>query len=283
MIVGSITVTGVTSTSPGAWLSAMATLFSFAVMAARFLVPGLAFAPAPAVPLAILAMGVVGARRSWIDGTVIDGIRSPTSWIGVGLAIGAVLLVLSAPFTGVRESVAEPMLFPLREGRWLAVEGNGQLFNHHWPVAAQRGAWDLVRLGSIARSRRGFRRRGVAFYAFGSPVVAPCGGTVVRAVDGLPDGVPDTRRPAGNLVVIDTGAERVVLAHLRQGSVAVREGTTVSPGDPIGEVGDSGNSTEPHLHIHAQRDGRPLRLRFSDIRGPVGKGAVVGVRGGRRG
>jgi murein DD-endopeptidase MepM/ murein hydrolase activator NlpD len=62
----------------------------------------------------------------------------------------------------------------------------------------------------------------------------------------------------------------VLLAHLKQGSVAVKGGQRVAAGDIVGAVGNSGNTDEPHLHVHAQRPGRgilplsgePLAMRF---------------------
>ena len=60
----------------------------------------------------------------------------------------------------------------------------------------------------------------------------------------------------GNQVVIDHGhAEFSFLAHLQQGSVAVQPGQSVAPGDTLGLCGNSGNSSEPHLHYHLQDSG----------------------------
>ncbi|MCP2192707.1 Peptidase family M23 [Williamsia deligens] len=278
VIVAADTATGATVSTSGGWLAALGALVFFLVMAWRFLVPGLVLAPVPAAPICAVATAAVAVRGAWVDGSPFSGFRDPASWVGPALATGAIALAMVAPFTGVLDEVSRPMLFPLRDGRWLAVEGDGRIFNHHWPVPAQRGAWDLVRLGSNGRSRRGFRQAADGdFAAYGAPVVAPCDGTVVRAVDGLADGVPTTTHPAGNHVVIDTGSERVVLAHLHYGSVRVEQGQHVTAGVVLGEVGNSGNSTEPHLHIHAERDGVPLRLRFDDVRRRVGKGAVISV------
>jgi murein DD-endopeptidase MepM/ murein hydrolase activator NlpD len=60
------------------------------------------------------------------------------------------------------------------------------------------------------------------------------------------------------------------MAHLQSGSVAVAEGDNIQSGDRIGAVGNSGNTAEPHLHIHAQRagtadaplSGEPLPIRI---------------------
>ncbi len=112
------------------------------------------------------------------------------------------------------------------------------------------------------------------YKTFGTPVLAPCDGTVALVVDSLPDmQVPqmDPVNLAGNFVAIDCGGFYLVLAHLRQGGVWVREGDVVETGDELGEIGNSGNSSEPHLHIHAQRGlpenaplgGEPLALTIN--------------------
>lgn len=90
------------------------------------------------------------------------------------------------------------------------------------------------------------------------------------------NGEMDRENLPGNFVVIDCGDFAIALAHLRQGSVLVEEGDRVQVGDPVGEMGNSGNSSKPHLHIHAQRcipegapfGGEPLGLTI-DGRFPV--------------
>ena len=78
--------------------------------------------------------------------------------------------------------------------------------------------------------------------------------------------------PAGNHVVVQTAEhEFVYLAHFEQGSILVKEGDRVAVGDPLGHGGNSGNSSEPHLHIHVQDqvefaapDAIVLPLRFAN-------------------
>jgi murein DD-endopeptidase MepM/ murein hydrolase activator NlpD len=72
----------------------------------------------------------------------------------------------------------------------------------------------------------------------------------------------DRANAAGNHIVIRVNGVDIhlLLAHLKNGSVSVNIDDRVSKGQPIGKVGNSGNTTEPHLHIHAQtqvtRDGK---------------------------
>lgn len=141
----------------------------------------------------------------------------------------------------------------------VAQGGGNTLLNYHHPHRAQRYAVDIVGLDPTGFRTRGLIPREPDQYAiFGASVVSPCDGTVSRAEDGLADLKPperDAANPAGNHVVIACEGVNVELAHLRHGSVAVSAGARVSAGDSIGAVGNSGNSSEPHLHIHAETAG----------------------------
>lgn len=131
------------------------------------------------------------------------------------------------------------------------------------------------------------------FRGFGAPILAPVAGTVVGAHDGEPDHV--ARRSqltlvpyalgqagrvragagavAGNHVVLalaPTGPF-VLLAHLRRGTLAVAPGDVVAAGDRVGECGNSGNSTQPHVHVQvtdstdwATARGLPMTFRRGD-------------------
>lgn len=109
------------------------------------------------------------------------------------------------------------------------------------------------------------------FFGFGQPVLAPADGTVLHVHDGEPDhaarrsqlalipyalGQAGRLRQgpaglAGNHIVIELGSGRgyAALVHLRRGSPTVAPGDVVRNGDPIAECGNSGNSTEPHVHL----------------------------------
>lgn len=129
------------------------------------------------------------------------------------------------------------------------------------------------------------------FRAFGQPLLAPVSGTVARVHDDEPDHVARRSLPAGlpyllgqsqrarrgpaaiagNHLVIEIDPDPpplssdealierrrgasgpyVLLAHLRAGSLRVTEGDRVRVGDPVAECGNSGNSTQPHVHVQA--------------------------------
>jgi murein DD-endopeptidase MepM/ murein hydrolase activator NlpD len=106
-------------------------------------------------------------------------------------------------------------------------------------------------------------------------VLAPFDGEVVGVGDGWPDrerlnllwdllrasffaqdAAPDDYRPlTGNYILLEGQPGVAMLAHLRLGSVQVRAGQLVREGEPVAAVGNSGNSTTPHLHFHIM-DGR---------------------------
>ena len=154
------------------------------------------------------------------------------------------------------------MTFPLKQGSYyIGHGGSRKVVNHHYPSEAQRFALDIVRL-----NRWGLRARGVypvsleKYEIFGDNLYSPCDGEIVRAVDGLDDLIPpntDRENLAGNHVIVRCGDYLVAIAHMKQNSISVKAGDTVTSGQLLGKVGNSGNTSEPHLHIHAVK-GRDL-------------------------
>lgn len=219
--------------------------------------------------------------------------RLPGRWLEGGAMLLLVALGFYSAWTAVdawrgRTPTMKTidLVFPLQDGPYLVTGGGSTtVVNGHMAtldpttatMAAYRGqsyAVDLVKLDSWGLRSDGFRPRDPSRYRiFGEPVFAPCAGTIVDAQNELPDlPVPEVDRAnmAGNHVLIDCAVAVVLLAHLRQGSVAVVRGQHVEVGDSIGEVGNSGNTGEPHLHVHAQTSGtsaaplsgEPLQITF---------------------
>lgn len=148
-----------------------------------------------------------------------------------------------------------PLRLPF-DGEWFVVWGGRTLDqNYHAANGAQRFAVDLLIYRGGA-TYRGDRQVKSNYYCWDQPILAPAGGTVVGVVNDLPDnniGATDADNPAGNHVVIDFGnSEFGFLAHMREGSVTVASGDTVIAGQELGRCGNSGNTSEPHLHFHLQ-------------------------------
>jgi Peptidase family M23 len=176
---------------------------------------------------------------------------------------------------------------PLGPGAYFVAQGgSNRLINGHLmtldPNVERFKAWrgqsygvDMVKIDTLGLRASGWLPEDPAAYAiYGTPIRAACMGTVISAGDGNPDmPVPITDRAhmLGNHVIIDCGQFILVMAHMQKGSVRVNSGDQVKPDTQIGKVGNSGNSTEPHLHIHAQAtahavdiiSGEPLALTIN--------------------
>lgn len=167
------------------------------------------------------------------------------------------------------------LAFPLGQGDYVVGNGgNSPLINGHQVAYTQTYAVDVVGLNAFGNSRglqAGGRLEEYAIY--GAPVLSTCEGLVTSTENDLPEvaiGDRDTQNPAGNYVALDCDGVEVVLAHLQPGSVEVVPGVRVVAGQVVGRVGNSGNTSEPHLHIHATRnstqpnllDGDPVPVLF---------------------
>lgn len=222
----------------------------------------------PVVGVALAALLVRAARQRCIGGV--------SGW--AGLVLAAALTALGGGATGlalwgrvVPDVPVVDVASPLQPGRYLVANGGStRLINAHLathdPSVPRFAQWrgqsravDLVAVDRFGRRKGpGASEDPASYLIFGAPLVAPCAGRVVAAVDGERDmPVPEMDRAhmLGNHVILVCGEAHVVLAHFRQGSVAVVPGQDLAVGDFLGEVGNSGNSAEPHLHIHAQVPG----------------------------
>ncbi|MDB6038101.1 MAG: Peptidase, partial [Verrucomicrobiales bacterium] len=143
------------------------------------------------------------------------------------------------------------------KGKWLVFWGGDTIaINQHHDVPAQRFAFDLLGVDATGETHRGDGSRNEDYFCFGREVVAPADGIVVEAIDGVRDNTPGSMNPyclVGNCVVIQHRTNEVsVLAHFQRGSVVVKAGEQVKRGQLLGKCGNSGNSSEPHLHYQLQ-------------------------------
>lgn len=133
--------------------------------------------------------------------------------------------------------------------------------NYHAATRDQRFAHDVLILKD-GRSHDGDGKKLTDYYCYGQPILAPAAGTVVWTRDSLPDnppGVMDRQHATGNSIVIDHGnREFSLLAHLQPGSLRFHVGDHVPDGAIVGLCGNSGNTSEPHLHVHLQNGPLPF-------------------------
>lgn len=130
-------------------------------------------------------------------------------------------------------------------------------------------AVDIVKIDTLGNRAESFIPEKLSqYHIFGEEVRSPCAGRVAAAVKSLPDNLPpmvDHENSAGNHVVIECQGIKVMLAHLKEDSVTVSEGDMIIEGQRVGEVGNSGYTDEPHLHIQANHlDGKPIAIGFGD-------------------
>ena len=131
---------------------------------------------------------------------------------------------------------------PFRDPWRVAAGGADPRHNHHQRAGDQYFAYDFLPVEGDAWDRE---------------ILAPCDGSIAWTEDRHEDAAPDQRHsdnknPAGNYVSIETPRGYVILAHLKKGSITVLPGVPVRAGDVIGRCGNSGNTTQSHLHVHAQ-------------------------------
>ncbi len=184
------------------------------------------------------------------------------------------------------------------EGRWY-VAASGDAEHHHRWVVSSEFALDLARLGPDMKSHEGDGSQLTDYLTFGAPVLAAADGFVVAAICNREDNQEMLRlagepfeaymqrvmalqqailleggfdAAAGNYVLIaHANGEHSLYAHLKKGSVRVKSGDIVRAGDPVGEAGSSGNSTEPHLHFQVidgpdLNTARGLPVEFTGLR-----------------
>jgi murein DD-endopeptidase MepM/ murein hydrolase activator NlpD len=212
----------------------------------------------------LMAVTVVGAVAFVAfprnPAAAVPGQSRAKRWGRALLGASMVLLVLVTRLSGAAEAPVA-LEFPLSNGAFYIVQGGASyLLNYHRVSAAQKFALDITRLGPGARRAAGLLPSDPSgYFVYGNDVSAPCTGRVRYAFDGLADSaIPsgDVLDPAGNHVAIDCAAQAVtvVLAHLGKGTVRVHTGDRVATGQVLASVGQSGHSSEPHLHIHAARE-----------------------------
>jgi murein DD-endopeptidase MepM/ murein hydrolase activator NlpD len=159
------------------------------------------------------------------------------------------------------------------DGEWFVFwGGRTREQNYHVIARDQRFAYDFL----IMRDRSTFSgdaKVSANYYCWNQPIYAPADGVVSESVDGVADNTPGVMNPsaaAGNHIVIDHGnGEFSLLAHFRNGTVVPKMGDHVKRGQLVGHCGNSGNTSEPHLHYHLQNaphfgEGEGLPAQFQN-------------------
>ena len=230
-------------------------------------------------------LGLLWTGVSWLKRRRMERL----DWWALGLS------VLAALFTGFATG-SYPIAFPAGDGTPellirppmdgpIVVGWGGEKVsqNYHAAFPEQRWAYDLVVEPTFPDSTNN-----EDFGCFGKPVYAPTAGEVIMATRDAPDEAPGAinpdldGHPCGNAVVLkaaETGTY-LWLCHLKEKSVRVDVGDVVEEGMEVGQCGNSGRTTAPHLHMHHVRNdpreekapaallNEALRLGFRSVDGP---------------
>ena len=164
---------------------------------------------------------------------------------------------------------------PFRDEWFVFWGGTNKLVNYHYEYENQRYAYDFV-IVNENRSYEGDPTLNESYFAFGKEYLAPADGVVVSMENNVEDNEPvgtfNEEQPFGNYVILDHGNEEFsYLVHFKHQSIVVKQGDKIKQGDLLGLVGNSGHSSEPHIHFHVADSPDPMnsksiRINFSGKR-----------------
>lgn len=215
----------------------------------------------------------------WLD-VVLDGTEGTTPTVPQELSHTVVVnltkpmppmmpATMAEDIAHVTVSTRKPAVIapPLDGPNWLAANSCCDLMSTHRMAAnpidgdlwvAERFAIDYLQFGEDGTALRGDATLNESFPFFGADIHAVADGPVVSVLDGMPEQVPGTdatglklEEYGGNHVVQDIGGGNYAFyAHLQTGSVKVSPGDQLGAGQVLGNLGNTGNSSAPHLHFH---------------------------------
>ncbi|QMU80335.1 M23 family metallopeptidase [Streptacidiphilus sp. PB12-B1b] len=235
----------------------------------------------------------------WLDLVLKPGTPLPQALVH---RLRTAVLAPDGGATPVRESVGRTAVVqhppvalapPVQPGTWYASESCCGNTHHRRGLAPingalyvpQRFAVDWFRLGSRNQAWQGDPRKLTSYLGFRQPVLAAAAGRVVDVQDGLrdntppvPPAIPPIQDTVGNHITLEVAPGVYLLyAHLEAGSLEVRRGDRVTPGRMLARIGNSGNSTTPHLHFQVMTtreffptDSPPYVFRAFTLLGQVG-------------
>ncbi len=259
----------------GMWMQVLATgtgLIAIGVTGIWAFPPWWTFYALAALLVAAALVALTKRRQCGIWPKAFMGWLSLAGFAALGLyAANVSRLAFAAREMPAGRSIA--LSSPLGPGVYLVANGgNAPSVNAHASLLDQPDARHQPYVGTahgvdlVALDHWGLRAEGIMpidparYVIFGRHVIAPCMSEVLAAVDGLPDmPVPkvDQNHLADNHVILRCACADVLLGHFRKGSLLVSTGQSLAMGDPIAQVGNSGNTSEPHLHINAMQRGTP--------------------------
>jgi hypothetical protein len=197
-----------------------------------------------------------------------------TIWLDDKDKITGLLFTPHEPGIPVPEKNETMLSLPFKGGWLVAWGGDTKELNIHHDTPNQKFAFDFIGVNQDGEMHTGEGKANEDYFSFGREVLAPADGTVTDVIEGVRDNVPGSMNPysaVGNAVFIRHREHEIsVLAHLKLGSIKVNVGDKVTTGQVIGLCGNSGNSSQPHLHYHLQntpviQDGTGIKCYFQKV------------------
>jgi len=217
------------------------------------------------LPKTVLARVSATRQQAGADGKPIpmakDGpLPANFTFTGAGTGIGKAAVMVEPPLQGRGWIAVNGCCDAMTSHRGAMMSINGRL------RVPERFAIDWVKLDGEGRMFTGDVSKLASYAYYGTPILAAAAGTVVNLYDAADEQVPgadakgiNTENIGGNMVVVDIGGGAFAFyAHMQRGSLKVKLGDKVTAGQVIGLLGNTGNSTAPHLHFHVMDGPSPL-------------------------
>lgn len=201
------------------------------------------------------------------DNIVFGGLKDLENQPAIVIwTIALIIIDISIILSKIKKKNCLNLSFPFKSGRYLVIDGgDGKLSyftNYHyygWKNSniknyyTMQYAVDLIKLNKYGFANKVLPKSNEDYYIFGEKVYSPIEGEVVKVEANKDDNIPYGKLPNnwGNRVTIKSDNYFISLYHFKKDTLVVNVGQKLKVGDYLGEVGSSGQSTRPHLHIHA--------------------------------
>lgn len=202
-------------------------------------------------------------------------------------AVTFILIDISIILSKIKKKNCFTLAFPFKNGRYLVVDGgDGKLSyftNYHyygWKSSninnyyTMQYAVDFIKLNKYGFANKLLSKFNEDYCIFGEKVYSPVEGEVVKVEVSNDDNIPYGKLPDnwGNRVIIKSDNYFISLYHFKKDTLVVNVGQKLKAGDYLGEVGNSGKSPRPHLHIHVvycedgeYQFGKGIPITFNNI------------------